>query len=115
MKKLFLLIFVVSLFSCGNKLKDTVWACTVIDNYMNEKTYKIEFLTGDKCSIELKDKFDKSNVFCIYTFENSNLIFYYDLPNGNRIIYDMGTIENDNCIKLRNIAEGNCFTKIKKL
>ena len=52
MKKLFLLIFVVSLFSCGNKLKDTVWACTVIDNYMNEKTYKIEFLTGDKCSIE---------------------------------------------------------------
>lgn len=108
MKKLLLLFFPVLLFSCGNKLKNTVWTCTVADNYSNV-TYKIEFLTEDKCAI----KQNNTNVFCIYKFENSNLVFYYVMPNGNRIIYDIGTIENNNCIKLRNTANGNCFNKIK--
>lgn len=116
MKKLLLLFFPVFLFSCGNKLKDTVWTCTVVDKY-SDVTYKIEFLTGNECAIEWKsekDEFNNSNaLFCTYKFENSNLVFYYDIPNRNRIIYDIGTIENNNCIKLRNIANGNCFTKIK--
>lgn len=71
--------------------------------------YNIEFLTNEKCAV----KENKNTIFCIYKFENSNLVLYFDMPNGNRIIYDMGTIENNNCIRFRKIAEGNYFTKIK--
>ena len=109
MKKLLFIFIPIILFSCTeNKVKDTSWYCKVNDN-----SCKIEFITHNKGILIRKNPNYEQTIPFTYEVENSNIVMSVKPASGIVVLYDIATIENDNCLKLRTEFNGICFTKIK--